>query len=299
MRVVQTLLFISATLIFLTPMAPGELTIYHLFEKELINETVKIPIENYNFLEFYISLTGKTQNRVTVSVHEVNGNLLNIYLFDEENFQLYKEGKTAGPIFSARVVTTYSKIFVPEKSGNYFLVIENNDPFRKTAHVKVVWKYGVAASDLIPEFVEAHPSEIFWGEKLYIDFKIKNFSPVKAGAHEVVVYLEGEDGKLYEIDRIQNEQVPPEEVKTFSSEKVISKELPRGLYRIKIVVDPKDQVEEHNETNNEVYGAKIFVKGEMLRSTKPFETKTTPGFELLLTLTALLLIALLHRKRKI
>ncbi|MCS7130368.1 MAG: PGF-CTERM sorting domain-containing protein [Archaeoglobaceae archaeon] len=299
MMLVRTLLLISATLILLTPTTLGDLTIYDIFEKEVVNETLTIPMENYNFVSFYISLTGKAQNRVTVSVYEVNSKLVNIYLFDEENFQLYKEGKTAGPIFSTKVVTTYSKVFIPERSGNYFLVIENNDPFRKTAHVKVVWKYGVAASDLIPEFVEAYPSEIFWGEKLYIDFKIKNFSPVKAGAHEVAIYLEGEDGKLYEIDRIQNEQILAEEAKTFSSEKVISKELPRGLYRIKIVADPKDQVEEHNETNNEVYGAKIFVKGETITPAKPPETKTTPGFELLLTLTALISIALLHWKRKI
>ncbi|MCS7145032.1 MAG: hypothetical protein NZ879_08450, partial [Archaeoglobaceae archaeon] len=222
-----------------------------------MNETLSIPAENYAFVSFYISLTGKTQSRVSVDIKELNNKYVNIFVFDEENFQLYKEGGAAGPIFSARAEKTYSKVFIPEKSGNYYVVIENNDPFRKTVRLQVVWKYGVSAPDLIPEFISAHPSEVFWGEKLYVDFKIKNYSPVKAGAHKVAIFLEGENGKLYEIDQIEVDQILAEETKSFSSGKVISNNLPRGLYIIKISVDTLNQIEEHNETNNTIYGAKV------------------------------------------
>ncbi|MEM3139776.1 MAG: CARDB domain-containing protein [Archaeoglobaceae archaeon] len=282
-----------ASLIFLLPIAFGALTIYDIFEKELLNETLNVPMENYAYVSFYISLTGKTQNRISVNVNEVNGKYVNIYVFDEENFNLYREGRTAGPIFSARDEKAYSKVFIPEKSGNYYVVIENKDPFKKTVRVQVTWKYGVSAPDLIPEFVEAHPSEVFWGEKVYVDFKIKNYSPVKAGTHEVAVYLEGEDGKLYELDRIKVDQILAEEVKSLSCEKVISDKVPRGLYRVKIVADSMNQVEEYNETNNTIYGAKIFVKGNSLTPSGA----RSPGFELLLSLIALIGIALLFRKR--
>ncbi|MDI9610161.1 MAG: CARDB domain-containing protein [Archaeoglobales archaeon] len=294
MGLLGSFVFIS---LLLTPFAFGVLTIYDIFEKEIVNETLSVPTENYAYVSFYISLTGKTQNRISVNVNEVNGKYVNIYVFDEENFNLYREGRTAGPIFSARAEKTYSKVFIPEKSGNYYVVIENRDPFKKTVRVQVVWKYGVSAPDLIPEFVEAHPSEVFWGEKVYVDFKIKNYSPVKAGAHEVVVYLESEDQKLYEIDRIQIEQILAEESKLFSSEKVISKELPRGLYRIKIVVDPQNQVEEYNKSNNEIYGAKLFIKGSSLTPLTSAETQKSPGFELLFSLFALLGVAFLIRSR--
>lgn len=282
-----------ASMIFSLPIAYGALTIYDIFEKELLNETLIVPMENYAYVSFYISLTGKTQNRVSVDVTEVNGKYVNIYVFDEENFNLYREGRTSGPIFSARAEKTYSKVFVPEKSGNYYVVIENNDPFKKTVRLQVVWKYGVSAPDLIPEFVSAYPSEVFWGEKVYVDFKIKNFSPVKAGAHEVAVYLEGEDGKLYELDRLKVDQILTEEVKTLSCEKLISDKVPRGLYKVKIVADSLNQVEEYNETNNTIYGAKIFVKGSSLT---PAGARS-PGFELLLSLIALIGIAFLIRSR--
>lgn len=285
------LLFIA--LVFASPFALGALTKYDIIEKELVNETLSVPMENYAYVSFYISLTGKTQNRVSVDVTEVNSKYINIYVFDEENFNLYREGKTAGPIFSARAEKTYSKVFVPEKSGNYYVVIENKDPFRKTVRVQVVWKYGVSAPDLIPEFVEAHPSEVFWGEKVYVDFKIKNYSPVKAGEHEVAVYLESEEGKLYELDRIRIDQILAEEVKSFSCEKPISDKVPRGLYRVKIVADSLNQIEEFNETNNTIYGAKIFVKGSSLTPSGA----RSPGFELLLSLIAFIGIAFLMRRR--
>lgn len=288
---IQILLLIFA--VFLISTAFGALTIYDIFEKELVNETLSIPPENYAFVSFYISLTGKTQSRVSVDIKELNNKYVNIFVFDEENFKLYKEERTAGPIFSARAEKTYSKVFIPEKSGNYYVVIENNDPFRKTVRLQVVWKYGVSAPDLIPEFISAHPSEVFWGEKIYIDFKIKNYSPANAGAHEVAVFLEGEDGKRYEIDRIKVDQIIAEDVKSFSCEKVISNNVPRGLYRVAIVVDTLNQIEEHNETNNTIYGAKIFVKGTSLTS-----GARSPGFELVFSLIAFLGIAFLMRKIK-
>lgn len=285
------LLFIA--LVFASLSALGALTKYDVFEKELVNETLSVPVENYAYVSFYISLAGKTQNRVSLDVIELNEKYVNIYIFDEENFNLYREGRNAGAIFSARAEKAYSKIFVPEKSGNYYVVIENKDPFRKTVRVQVVWKYGVSAPDLIPEFVEAYPSEIYWGEKVYVDFRIKNFSPVRAGEHEVAVYLEGENGKLYELDRIRVDQILAEEVKTFSCEKVVNDKIPRGLYRVKIVADSLNQIEEHNETNNTIYGAKIFVKGSSLT---PAGARS-PGFELLFSLVALIGIAFLIGRR--
>ncbi|MEG9193946.1 MAG: hypothetical protein V6S10_01275 [Candidatus Methanoglobus sp.] len=46
-------------------------------------------------------------------------------------------------------------------------MVENRDPFKKTVEVRVVWRYGVSAPDLFPEFVEAHPTEVF-GEKNFM-----------------------------------------------------------------------------------------------------------------------------------
>lgn len=280
-------------LLLLTPVALGALTLYDVFEKELLNETISVPAEKYSFVSFYISLAGKTQNRVFVEMTEISGKYVNIYVFDESNFKLYTEGKTAGPIFSARAEKAYSKVFIPEKSGDYYVVIENNDPFKKMVKLKVTWKYGVSAPDLIPEFLESHPSEVFYGEKVYVDFRVKNFSPVKAGEHEIAVYLEGENGGLYEIARVKVGQILAEETKDFSAEKLITETIPRGLYKVKIVADSLNQVEEYNESNNEVYGAKIFVAG----SSKTLESKRTPGFEILLSLVALFTITLLLRRK--
>lgn len=274
----------------------GDLSVYETFEKELLNEILEVPAEKYSYASFYISLTGKTQNRISVNVAEINEKYVNIYIFNEDNFKLYTEGKTAGPIFSARAEKSFSKVFIPEKSGNYYVVIENYDPFKKTVRVNVVWRYGVSAPDLIPEFIASHPSEVFWGEKVYIDFKVKNFSPVKADEHEIVVYFESEDGELYEIGRVNAKQILAEETKTFSIEQVISKELSRGLYKVKIVADPSNRVEEYNETNNEIYGAKIFVKGAPLTPITQSQTRSTPGFELLIAIVSLTLLALLLRR---
>lgn len=293
---VKTGVFIFIGLLSLTPLAFGALTIYDIFEKELVNEILNVPAENYAYVSFYISLTGKTQNRVSVNMNELNGKYVNIYVFDEENFNLYREGKTAGPIFSARAEKSYSKVFIPERSGNYYVVIENIDPFKKTVRVQVVWKYGVSAPDLIPECVSAYPSEVYWGERVYVDFKIKNYSPVKADEHEVAIYLESEDGKLYKVDQIKIEQVLAEETKKFSSSKIVSQELPRGLYKLRIVVDPDHRVVEYNKTNNDIYCAKVFVKGSSLPQTSP-EVKKSPGFELLFSLLALFGIAFLLRSR--
>jgi hypothetical protein len=284
------------TLLFLLPTAFGDLKIYDTFEKELLNDTMEVPAENYSSKSFYISIAGKTQNRVSVEIKEVNEKYVNVYLFDEENFKSYVEGKGAGAIFSARAVKDYSKVFVPDKSGNYYLVIENRDPFKKTVAVKVLWRYGVSAPDLIPELISSHPSEVFWGEKVYVDFKVKNFSPVKAERHEVVVYLEGENGKLYELGKVQVDQLLSEESKTFSVVGVISNELSRGLYRVKIVADPSNQVEEHNETNNVIYGTKVFVKGASLTSSTTSETNRTPGFEFMIALASLVSLSLLVRR---
>jgi len=217
---------------------------------------------------------------------------VNIYLFDENNFRLYVEGKQADAIFSARAEKTYSKVFIPEHSGNYYLVVENRDPFKKTVEVRVVWRYGVSAPDLFPEFVEAHPTEVFWGEKLYVDFRVRNFSPLKAEAHDIAVYLEGEDGKLFEIDRIRVGSILAEEAKSFSSEGLVSKNIPRGLYKIKIVVDPLNEIEEYNESNNTIYGAKVFVRSS---SQAPI-SGGTPGFEIFASVAALAAASLLIRK---
>ncbi|MCS7144598.1 MAG: PGF-CTERM sorting domain-containing protein, partial [Archaeoglobaceae archaeon] len=118
--------------------------------------------------------------------------------------------------------------------------------------------------------------------------------PANAGAHEVAVFLEGEDGKRYEIDRIKVDQIFAEDVKSFSCEKVISNNVPRGLYRVAIVVDTLNQIEEHNETNNTIYGAKVFVKGGSLT---PGTGARSPGFEIILSVLALIGVAFLIRKR--
>lgn len=284
-------------LLFLSPSAFGEPTLYDTFEKELLNDTMDVPAENYSSKSFYINLAGKTQNRVSVDFKVIDEKYVDIYLFDEESYKSYIEGKSAGAIFSARAVKDYSKVFVPEKSGNYYLVIENRDPFKKKIAVKVLWRYGVSAPDLIPELISCYPSEAFWGEKVYVDFKVKNFSPVKAERHEVVVYLEDENGKLYELGKVQVDQLLSEESKTFSVAGVISNELSRGIYRVKIVADPSNQVEEHNETNNVIYGTKVFVKGASLTSATTSETNRTPGFEFMMALASFASLSLLLKRR--
>jgi len=286
-------IFTIAVLAILVP-ALGVLSIYDTFEIELINERLTVPAEKYSYVSFNVSLIGKTQNRISVDLKEINEKYVNIYLFDEDSFRLYMEGKSAGPVFSARAEKTYSKVFIPEHSGNYYLVVENRDPFKKTVDVRVVWKYGVSAPDLFPEFVGVYPSEVFWGEKLCIDFRVKNFSPMKAEAHYIVIYLESEDGKLFEIDRIKVDTILAEETKSFSSEKLVSENIPRGLYRVKIVVDPLNEIEEYNETNNTIYVGKVFVKGESQTPTRG----TTPGFEIFASVAALASVSLLIRKLK-
>jgi len=95
-------------------------------EQNLISisqQTVKA--NGYFSQKIWIDIQGKNDCVVAGRMTEITGNGITFILFDDSNFQSWKEGATSFPLLTYPNITSQSFSFSPQTSGDYVFVFDN------------------------------------------------------------------------------------------------------------------------------------------------------------------------------
>lgn len=111
---------------------------------QAVHYNIRVPAGRYVYYQKYIDISDKKGNIVRGEVVVAAGHDINFYVFDQKNFDAWKEGRYATPYVSAKRVQSYRYSFVPDHSDYYFFVLDNRySQFAKVANITVFWEYEV------------------------------------------------------------------------------------------------------------------------------------------------------------
>ncbi|MFH1774651.1 MAG: hypothetical protein ABH874_06820 [Methanobacteriota archaeon] len=96
-----------------------------------------VPRRDYKHVFSYIDPEGKTQNVVT-GIVEITGGEINFYIFDQKNFNAWKDNKANKPYVSMKEIKKAEFSFVPDHADNYVFVMENMAWFGGTIGAEII-----------------------------------------------------------------------------------------------------------------------------------------------------------------
>ncbi len=105
--------------------------------------TRTVPAGTSRTYEQYIDLSGKDQNIVSGKIVETYGYDINFYVYDQKNYEAFREGKSASRLVDAKRVRSYEYIFEPTDTGNYYFIFDNRFSIftSKAPNIKSTWHY--------------------------------------------------------------------------------------------------------------------------------------------------------------
>jgi hypothetical protein len=115
----------------------------------LVNDKPTVPARYYVYYREYIDIAEKKENVIYVSVVETAGYDINFYVFDQKNFNAWKEGSSAQAYISANRIKSYNYSFVPDHSDYYYFVLDNTYSWftNKVPSITVTWSYKITVTE--------------------------------------------------------------------------------------------------------------------------------------------------------
>jgi len=124
---------------------------YKVTEREsqiLINDKPTVKAGYYIYYKCYIDVSQKEDNIVSGSINETSGNDINFYVFDQKDFNAWKNGQAVSPYVYAKRVKSYTFSFVPDHTDYYYFVLDNGYSIftNKVPEIVVVWNYKITTT---------------------------------------------------------------------------------------------------------------------------------------------------------
>lgn len=118
----------------------------------LINDKPTVPAGKYVYYRIHIDISDKQNNVIQGRVVETAGYDINFYVFDQENYNLWKDGKTAAAYVSAKRIESYDFSFVPGHSDYYYFVLDNTYSWftNKVPEITATWNYVITTTQSVP-----------------------------------------------------------------------------------------------------------------------------------------------------
>jgi len=152
-----TIVVISVVMvvIFISSISNDENIIYCKNYSEPYNVTVPIITDSVDFEEYNYVPTGyffhlsqiydiddKTKNRVTGNFRVDSGPTINFFIFDQKNFNAWKDGQSYQPYFVERDVKSGDFSFIPDHTDRYYYVFDNQNLY-ETVHIYIegTWNF--------------------------------------------------------------------------------------------------------------------------------------------------------------
>lgn len=114
----------------------------------LINDKPTVKPGYYGYYKCYIDTSHKEDNIVAGSIVETSGNDINFYVFDQKDFNAWRNGENVQPYVYAKRVKSYTFSFVPDHTDYYYFVLDNRYSWftNKVPEIKVTWSYNTTTT---------------------------------------------------------------------------------------------------------------------------------------------------------
>ncbi len=93
------------------------------------NESFGVSAGYYQPYYYYIDIAGKTGNFVTGNVQSLAGGEFLFYVFDQKNYNAWRNNQSYQPNIAPGRVTNYNFSFVPDHTDYYYFVFSNTFSF--------------------------------------------------------------------------------------------------------------------------------------------------------------------------
>lgn len=92
----------------------------------LYSTTVAVEAGTHQFAKYYIDIANKINNVVNGNISVLAGGEFLFYVFDQRNYNAWRDGQSYQAVVSPGRVTNYSFAFIPDHSDYYYFVFANN-----------------------------------------------------------------------------------------------------------------------------------------------------------------------------
>lgn len=104
---------------------------------------------NYYVASAYVDINNKFSNVVSGSISETSGHDIKFLVFDQKNYDAWKNHQNYGSYVSTDKIKSYSFSFIPDHSDTYYFVFDNTYSIftSKKVTLSAVWNYQFTATE--------------------------------------------------------------------------------------------------------------------------------------------------------
>lgn len=109
----------------------------------IIDDKDTVPAGKILYYKRYIDFSGKDKNIVSGKITETAGYDINFYVFDQENYNAWRNGMSFSSFVTAKSVRSHEYSFAPSRSDYYYFVLDNGYSMftNKVPSTTATWDY--------------------------------------------------------------------------------------------------------------------------------------------------------------
>jgi len=108
----------------------------------LINRTSIVSAAHYQYQRVYFNISGKERYVVSGNVTETSGYDINFFVFDQNGYNIWREGGSSLAYVNAEKIESCGYTFVINQSGYYYFILDNTYTFFINKVPEITASYG-------------------------------------------------------------------------------------------------------------------------------------------------------------